>query len=82
MLDCTDRPVLQAIFLNSNCFEHLIRLLQNCKVNFPLSAYFEQNLPCIIINKVEVSCVCLVVKAIDTELWVLSKIPLQTPLSL
>uniref|UniRef100_A0A8B9BTD5 Neurobeachin-like protein 2 n=1 Tax=Anser brachyrhynchus TaxID=132585 RepID=A0A8B9BTD5_9AVES len=37
MLDCTDRPVLQAIFLNSNCFEHLIRLLQNCKVNFPLS---------------------------------------------
>uniref|UniRef100_A0A8C9EYS9 Neurobeachin like 1 n=1 Tax=Pavo cristatus TaxID=9049 RepID=A0A8C9EYS9_PAVCR len=31
MLDCTDRPVLQAIFLNSNCFEHLIRLLQNCK---------------------------------------------------
>uniref|UniRef100_A0A8C5J7A1 Neurobeachin-like protein 2 n=1 Tax=Junco hyemalis TaxID=40217 RepID=A0A8C5J7A1_JUNHY len=34
MLDCTDRPVLQAIFLNSNCFEHLIRLLQNCKVIF------------------------------------------------
>uniref|UniRef100_A0A672TVB4 Neurobeachin-like protein 2 n=1 Tax=Strigops habroptila TaxID=2489341 RepID=A0A672TVB4_STRHB len=33
MLDCTDRPVLQAIFLNSNCFEHLIRLLQNCKLN-------------------------------------------------
>ncbi|XP_029462161.1 neurobeachin-like protein 1 isoform X2 [Rhinatrema bivittatum] len=32
MLDCADRPVLQAIFLNSNCFEHLIRLLQNCKV--------------------------------------------------
>uniref|UniRef100_A0A8C2NAX6 Neurobeachin like 1 n=1 Tax=Capra hircus TaxID=9925 RepID=A0A8C2NAX6_CAPHI len=38
MLDCTDRPVLQAIFLNSNCFEHLIRLLQNCKVFFSLSA--------------------------------------------
>uniref|UniRef100_A0A8B9ZCN6 Neurobeachin-like protein 2 n=1 Tax=Anas platyrhynchos TaxID=8839 RepID=A0A8B9ZCN6_ANAPL len=37
MLDCTDRPVLQAIFLNSNCFEHLIRLLQNCKVSFLLS---------------------------------------------
>uniref|UniRef100_A0A452VAD7 Neurobeachin like 1 n=1 Tax=Ursus maritimus TaxID=29073 RepID=A0A452VAD7_URSMA len=34
MLDCTDRPVLQAIFLNSNCFEHLIRLLQNCKEVF------------------------------------------------
>ncbi|KAL8183864.1 UNVERIFIED_CONTAM: Neurobeachin-like protein 1 [Gekko kuhli] len=32
MLDCVDRPVLQAIFLNSNCFEHLIRLLQNCKL--------------------------------------------------
>uniref|UniRef100_A0A665U0G1 Neurobeachin-like protein 2 n=1 Tax=Echeneis naucrates TaxID=173247 RepID=A0A665U0G1_ECHNA len=27
-----DRPVLQAIFLNSNCFEHLTRLLQNSKV--------------------------------------------------
>uniref|UniRef100_A0A8C3MD63 Neurobeachin like 1 n=1 Tax=Geospiza parvula TaxID=87175 RepID=A0A8C3MD63_GEOPR len=43
MLDCTDRPVLQAIFLNSNCFEHLIRLLQNCKVT----------LPCVITNEVE-----------------------------
>uniref|UniRef100_H3B2H2 Neurobeachin-like protein 2 n=1 Tax=Latimeria chalumnae TaxID=7897 RepID=H3B2H2_LATCH len=32
MLDCADRPVLQAIFLNSNCFEHLIRLLQNSKL--------------------------------------------------
>ncbi|KAM4698293.1 neurobeachin-like protein 1 [Rhinophrynus dorsalis] len=32
MLNCTDRPVLQAIFLNSNCFEHLIRLLQNCRL--------------------------------------------------
>uniref|UniRef100_A0A8D2NFF9 Neurobeachin-like protein 2 n=1 Tax=Zonotrichia albicollis TaxID=44394 RepID=A0A8D2NFF9_ZONAL len=33
MLDCTDRPVLQAIFLNSNCFEHLIRLLQNSELS-------------------------------------------------
>uniref|UniRef100_A0A8C3EXT2 Neurobeachin like 1 n=1 Tax=Corvus moneduloides TaxID=1196302 RepID=A0A8C3EXT2_CORMO len=41
MLDCTDRPVLQAIFLNSNCFEHLIRLLQNCKVSFPLSGHLD-----------------------------------------
>lgn len=32
MLNCSDRPVLQAIFLNSNCFEHLTRLLQNSKV--------------------------------------------------
>nr|XP_023698354.1 neurobeachin-like protein 1 isoform X3 [Paramormyrops kingsleyae] len=32
MFQCSDRPVLQAIFLNSNCFEHLIRLLQNSKV--------------------------------------------------
>uniref|UniRef100_A0A8D2LC14 Neurobeachin-like protein 2 n=1 Tax=Varanus komodoensis TaxID=61221 RepID=A0A8D2LC14_VARKO len=37
MLDHTDRPVLQAIFLNSNCFEHLIRLLQNCKVTKTLA---------------------------------------------
>ncbi|XP_075036253.1 neurobeachin-like protein 1 [Mixophyes fleayi] len=32
MLNCKDSPVLQAIFLNSNCFEHLIRLLQNCRL--------------------------------------------------
>nr|XP_057907467.1 neurobeachin-like protein 1 isoform X2 [Doryrhamphus excisus] len=32
MFLCSDRPVLQAIFLNSNCFEHLIRLLQNSKL--------------------------------------------------
>ncbi|KAJ8003964.1 hypothetical protein DPEC_G00153880 [Dallia pectoralis] len=32
MFQCSDRPVLQAIFLNSNCFEHLTRLLQNSKV--------------------------------------------------
>ncbi|XP_069790230.1 neurobeachin-like protein 1 isoform X2 [Narcine bancroftii] len=32
MLNCSDRPVLQAIFLNSNCFEHLTRLLQNSKL--------------------------------------------------
>ncbi|CAG01002.1 unnamed protein product, partial [Tetraodon nigroviridis] len=33
LADCTmDRPVLQAMFLNSNCFEHLTRLLQNSKV--------------------------------------------------
>uniref|UniRef100_A0A8C1J330 Neurobeachin-like protein 2 n=1 Tax=Cyprinus carpio TaxID=7962 RepID=A0A8C1J330_CYPCA len=33
MFECSDRPVLQAIFLNSNCFEHLTRLLQNSKVS-------------------------------------------------
>ncbi|XP_009886981.1 PREDICTED: neurobeachin-like protein 2, partial [Charadrius vociferus] len=32
MLSCEDRPVLQAIFLSNNCFEHIIRLLQNSKV--------------------------------------------------
>uniref|UniRef100_A0A4W3HRR0 Neurobeachin-like protein 2 n=1 Tax=Callorhinchus milii TaxID=7868 RepID=A0A4W3HRR0_CALMI len=32
ILNCPDRPVLQAIFLNSNCFEHLTRLIQNSKV--------------------------------------------------
>uniref|UniRef100_A0A6Q2X5B5 Neurobeachin-like 1 n=1 Tax=Esox lucius TaxID=8010 RepID=A0A6Q2X5B5_ESOLU len=35
MFLCSDRPVLQAIFLNSNCFEHLTRLLQNSKVGPP-----------------------------------------------
>ncbi|RXN00425.1 Neurobeachin-like protein 2 [Acipenser ruthenus] len=32
MLNCADRPVLQAIFLNNNCFEHILRLIQNSKV--------------------------------------------------
>uniref|UniRef100_A0A672Z3R7 Neurobeachin-like protein 2 n=1 Tax=Sphaeramia orbicularis TaxID=375764 RepID=A0A672Z3R7_9TELE len=32
ILQCPDRPVLQAIFLNNNCFEHIIRLIQNSKV--------------------------------------------------
>ncbi|XP_071415968.1 neurobeachin-like protein 2 isoform X2 [Pithys albifrons albifrons] len=29
MLHCEDQPVLQALFLSNNCFEHIIRLLQN-----------------------------------------------------
>ncbi|XP_018427338.1 PREDICTED: LOW QUALITY PROTEIN: neurobeachin-like protein 2 [Nanorana parkeri] len=32
MLNCHDRPVLQAIFLSNNCFEHIIRLIQNSKL--------------------------------------------------
>ncbi|KAM4688208.1 neurobeachin-like protein 2 [Discoglossus pictus] len=32
MLNCADRPVLQAIFLSNNCFEHIIRLIQNSKL--------------------------------------------------
>lgn len=35
MLACEDRPVLQATFLSNNCFEHLIRLIQNSKVGGP-----------------------------------------------
>ncbi|XP_023565929.1 neurobeachin-like protein 1 [Octodon degus] len=46
MLNCADRPVLQAIFLNSNCFEHLIRLLQNCKV-------FQGQLDCLAISTIQ-----------------------------
>ncbi|XP_069471622.1 neurobeachin-like protein 1 isoform X2 [Ambystoma mexicanum] len=46
MLDCTDRPVLQAIFLNSNCFEHLIRLLQNCKA-------FQAQLDCLTVTTIK-----------------------------
>uniref|UniRef100_A0A672QFS7 Neurobeachin-like protein 2 n=1 Tax=Sinocyclocheilus grahami TaxID=75366 RepID=A0A672QFS7_SINGR len=40
MFECSDRPVLQAIFLNSNCFEHLTRLLQNSKVSSSTDATF------------------------------------------
>nr|KAF6420831.1 neurobeachin like 2 [Molossus molossus] len=32
MLACEDRPVLQTTFLSNNCFEHLIRLIQNSKL--------------------------------------------------
>uniref|UniRef100_A0A671LZ86 Neurobeachin-like protein 2 n=1 Tax=Sinocyclocheilus anshuiensis TaxID=1608454 RepID=A0A671LZ86_9TELE len=32
ILQYSDRPVLQAIFLNNNCFEHILRLIQNSKV--------------------------------------------------
>ncbi|XP_056618979.1 LOW QUALITY PROTEIN: neurobeachin-like protein 2 [Triplophysa dalaica] len=32
ILQCSDRPVLQAIFLYSNCFEHILRLIQNSKL--------------------------------------------------
>ncbi|XP_010219526.1 PREDICTED: LOW QUALITY PROTEIN: neurobeachin-like protein 2, partial [Tinamus guttatus] len=32
MLRCDDRPVLQAVFLSNNCFEHIIRLIQNSKL--------------------------------------------------
>ncbi|XP_076985630.1 neurobeachin-like protein 2 [Tamandua tetradactyla] len=32
MLACEDQPVLQATFLSNNCFEHLIRLIQNSKL--------------------------------------------------
>ncbi|MFT7805427.1 neurobeachin-like protein 2 isoform X1 [Arapaima gigas] len=32
ILQCSDRPVLQAIFLSNNCFEHILRLIQNSKL--------------------------------------------------
>lgn len=37
ILQCSDRPVLQAVFLNNNCFEHILRLIQNSKVRPPSS---------------------------------------------
>ncbi|CAL8361606.1 unnamed protein product [Arctogadus glacialis] len=32
ILQCSDRPALQAVFLNNNCFEHILRLVQNSKL--------------------------------------------------
>ncbi|KAG9337760.1 hypothetical protein JZ751_028258 [Albula glossodonta] len=32
ILQCWDRPALQAIFLNNNCYEHILRLIQNSKL--------------------------------------------------
>uniref|UniRef100_A0A8D3CGL3 Neurobeachin-like protein 2 n=1 Tax=Scophthalmus maximus TaxID=52904 RepID=A0A8D3CGL3_SCOMX len=41
ILQCPDRPVLQAVFLNNNCFEHILRLIQNSKVR-PLTPVLEK----------------------------------------
>uniref|UniRef100_A0A803Y3J4 Neurobeachin like 1 n=1 Tax=Meleagris gallopavo TaxID=9103 RepID=A0A803Y3J4_MELGA len=81
MLDCTDRPVLQAIFLNSNCFEHLIRLLQNCKVNFLLSSI--RNCLCAFVYNLCTCCFqvfqgrldCLAVSTIQALTAVMHKSP-------
>ncbi|XP_075444218.1 neurobeachin-like protein 2 isoform X2 [Ascaphus truei] len=43
MLNCGDRPVLQAIFLSNNCFEHIIRLIQNSKLYLSSSRKAEES---------------------------------------
>uniref|UniRef100_A0A8C4ZPY9 Neurobeachin-like 2 n=1 Tax=Gadus morhua TaxID=8049 RepID=A0A8C4ZPY9_GADMO len=40
ILQCSDRPALQAVFLNNNCFEHILRLVQNSKQSSSSAAYF------------------------------------------
>ncbi|XP_056330694.1 neurobeachin-like protein 2 isoform X2 [Danio aesculapii] len=47
ILQCSDRPVLQAIFLNNNCFEHILRLIQNSKV-------WEKGSDCITVHAIRV----------------------------
>ncbi|XP_057195455.1 neurobeachin-like protein 2 isoform X2 [Triplophysa rosa] len=47
ILQCPDRPVLQAIFLYSNCFEHILRLIQNSKV-------WEKGSDCITVHAIRV----------------------------
>ncbi|XP_052000288.1 neurobeachin-like protein 2 [Xyrauchen texanus] len=47
ILQCSDRPVLQAIFLNNNCFEHILRLIQNSKV-------WEKGSDCITVHAIQV----------------------------
>ncbi|XP_058878753.1 neurobeachin-like protein 2 isoform X3 [Acipenser ruthenus] len=46
MLNCADRPVLQAIFLNNNCFEHILRLIQNSKLYVSSRCKMECNGAC------------------------------------
>uniref|UniRef100_A0A803Y3X5 Neurobeachin-like protein 2 n=1 Tax=Meleagris gallopavo TaxID=9103 RepID=A0A803Y3X5_MELGA len=78
MLDCTDRPVLQAIFLNSNCFEHLIRLLQNWH-----STILERNCLCAFVYNLCTCCFqvfqgrldCLAVSTIQALTAVMHKSP-------
>uniref|UniRef100_A0A671LZW7 Neurobeachin-like protein 2 n=1 Tax=Sinocyclocheilus anshuiensis TaxID=1608454 RepID=A0A671LZW7_9TELE len=47
ILQYSDRPVLQAIFLNNNCFEHILRLIQNSKV-------WEKGSDCITVHAIRV----------------------------
>ncbi|XP_062322796.1 neurobeachin-like protein 2 isoform X4 [Osmerus eperlanus] len=56
ILQCPDRPVLQAIFLNNNCFEHILRLIQNSKL-------YQS-------NKSRMECVCDLTTRLLTEVEV------------
>uniref|UniRef100_A0AAY4CST8 Neurobeachin-like protein 2 n=1 Tax=Denticeps clupeoides TaxID=299321 RepID=A0AAY4CST8_9TELE len=47
ILQCSDRAALQAIFLNNNCFEHILRLVQNSKV-------WEKGSDCITVHAIAV----------------------------
>uniref|UniRef100_A0A8C4WHP6 Neurobeachin like 1 n=1 Tax=Gopherus evgoodei TaxID=1825980 RepID=A0A8C4WHP6_9SAUR len=74
MLDCTDRPVLQAIFLNSNCFEHLIRLLQNCKSRILFNMFVSNTCLCCF-QVFQGQLDCLAVSTIQALTAVLHKSP-------
>uniref|UniRef100_A0A4W4FS75 Neurobeachin-like protein 2 n=1 Tax=Electrophorus electricus TaxID=8005 RepID=A0A4W4FS75_ELEEL len=52
ILQCPDRPVLQAVFLNNNCFEHILRLIQNSKVS--ASSVWEKGSDCITVHAIGV----------------------------
>ncbi|XP_072317552.1 neurobeachin-like protein 2 isoform X1 [Eucyclogobius newberryi] len=83
ILQCSDRPVLQAVFLNNNCFEHILRLIQNSKLfqSSRLEHKVECDLATCLLTEVEVDQV--LEKASDSitvhALGVLTAIMSQSP---
>ncbi|XP_037393024.1 neurobeachin-like protein 2 isoform X1 [Pygocentrus nattereri] len=81
ILQCSDRPVLQAIFLNNNCFEHILRLIQNSKLYQSSEFRAECDLTTQLLTEAEVEQVwekgsdCITVHAIGVLTAIMSSSP-------
>ncbi|XP_055065658.2 neurobeachin-like protein 2 isoform X2 [Misgurnus anguillicaudatus] len=85
ILQCSDRPVLQAIFLNNNCFEHILRLIQNSKLyqssRFRVECEGQRDLTTRLLTEAEVEQVwekgsdCITVHAIRVLTAIMSNSP-------
>ncbi|KAI4887748.1 hypothetical protein NFI96_031408 [Prochilodus magdalenae] len=81
ILQCSDRPVLQAIFLNNNCFEHILRLIQNSKLYQSSRFRAECDLTTQLLTEAEVEQVwekgsdCITVHAIGVLTAIMSNSP-------
>uniref|UniRef100_W5LAM4 Neurobeachin like 2 n=1 Tax=Astyanax mexicanus TaxID=7994 RepID=W5LAM4_ASTMX len=81
ILQCSDRPVLQAVFLNNNCFEHILRLIQNSKLYQSSRCRAECDLTTRLLTEAEVEQVwekgsdCITVHAIGVLTAIMSNSP-------